>query len=76
MYIGDYKITNDERIKIQHSYFSDWSLLIQQVNDEDSGEYICQVNTEPQMIKKIALKVLCKIKKKFRDLTCYLFLYN
>ena len=35
-------------------------LVIEQVNEEDIGEYICQVNTEPQIVKKINLQVLCK----------------
>lgn len=56
--IGDYKVTNDDRIKLLHGYISDWSLSIQPVNEEDAGEYICQVNTEPQIITKIYLEVL------------------
>ncbi len=56
--IGDYKVTNDDRIKLLHGYVSDWSLSIQPVNEEDSGEYICQVNTEPQIITKVYLQVL------------------
>jgi hypothetical protein len=59
--IGDYKVTNDDRIKLLHGYVTDWSLSIQPVNEEDAGEYICQVNTEPQMITKINLQVFCKI---------------
>jgi hypothetical protein len=61
--IGDYKVTNDDRIKLVHGYLSDWSLSIQPVNEEDSGEYICQVNTEPQIITKVYLNVLCKYPK-------------
>lgn len=57
--IGDYKVTNDDRIKIVHGYVTDWSLSIQPVSEEDSGEYICQINTEPQMVMKINLQVLC-----------------
>lgn len=57
--IGDYKVTNDERIKLVHGYVTDWSLSIQPVNEEDSGEYICQINTEPQMVTRINLQVLC-----------------
>jgi len=56
--IGDYKVTNDERIKLVHGYVTDWSLSIQPVNEEDSGEYICQINTEPQMVTRINLQVL------------------
>lgn len=56
--IGDYRVTNDDRIKLLHGYLSDWSLSIQPVNEEDSGEYICQVNTEPQIITRIFLHVL------------------
>ena len=56
--IGDYRVTNDDRIKLLHGYVSDWSLSIQPVNEEDSGEYICQVNTEPQIITKVYVQVL------------------
>jgi hypothetical protein len=58
--IGDYKVTNDDRIRLVHGYVSDWSLSIQPVNEEDAGEYICQINTEPQIISRINLEVLCK----------------
>lgn len=61
--IGDYKVTNDDRIKLVHGYVSDWSLSIQPVNEEDSGEYICQVNTEPQIITRVFLQVLCNFEK-------------
>ncbi len=57
--IGDYKVTNDERVKLPHGYASDWSLTIQSVNEDDAGDYICQINTEPQMVIKINLQVLC-----------------
>lgn len=59
--IGDNKVTNDDRIKIVHGYVTDWSLSIQPVSEEDSGEYICQINTEPQMTMKINLQVLRKL---------------
>lgn len=59
--INDYRLTNDDRIKLEHGYVSDWSLSIQQVNEEDAGEYICQINTEPEIIStRIFLQVLCK----------------
>ena len=58
--IVDYKVTNDDRIRLLHGYVSDWSLSIQPVNEEDAGEYICQINTEPQIITKINVEVLCK----------------
>ena len=59
--IGDYKVTNDDRIKIPQGYVSDWSLSISSINEDDAGEYICQVNTEPQIISKIYLNVQRKI---------------
>lgn len=55
--IGDYKVTNDDRIKLPQGYVSDWSLLINSINEDDAGEYICQVNTEPQIISKIYVNV-------------------
>jgi hypothetical protein len=64
--IGDYKVTNDDRIKLLHGYVSDWSLSIQPINEEDAGEYICQVNTEPQIITRINLQVLCNYLKNFQ----------
>ena len=59
--IGDYKVSNDDRIKLIHGYISDWSLSINPVNEEDAGEYICQVNTEPQITSRIFLTVLCTV---------------
>lgn len=58
--IGDYKVTNDDRIQLAQGYVSDWSLTIHPITEEDAGEYICQVNTEPQIISKIYLQVQCK----------------
>ena len=56
--IGDYKISSDERITLMHTYANDWSIGVQPVGEEDAGEYICQVNTEPQIISRIHLHVL------------------
>ena len=59
--IGDYKVSNDERIRLMNKgYVSDWSLSIESVTSEDSGEYICQINTEPQIISRVVLRVLCR----------------
>jgi hypothetical protein len=69
--IGDYKVTNDDRIKLLHGYATEWSLLIQPVNEEDAGEYICQINTEPQIITRINLEVLRKKRKKNLPLLFY-----
>jgi len=62
--IGEYKVTNDDRIRLLHGYVSDWSLSIQPVNEEDAGDYICQINTEPQIITRIHLEVLSEIQLK------------
>ncbi len=72
--IGDYKVTNDDRIKLLHGYVTDWSLSIQPVNEEDAGEYICQINTEPQMITRINLQVLC-MKQKLNHQDQLIFVY-
>ncbi len=53
-------MTNDERVALQHSYVNDWSLIIQQVTEDDSGEYLCQVNSEPIIVKSINLQILSK----------------
>ena len=51
-------ITNDDRFKLLHGYINDWSLSIQPVSEEDQGEYICQINTEPPIISRVILRVL------------------
>lgn len=61
-------MTNDDRLKLVHGYVTDWSLSIGPVNEEDSGEYICQINTEPQMVTKINLHVLCMLISNFTNI--------
>lgn len=56
--MGDIITTNDARIKLLHGYASDWSLTIQPTSQDDHGEYICQVNTEPPIISRVNLQVL------------------
>ncbi|XP_028969134.1 lachesin [Galendromus occidentalis] len=40
-------ISNQDRVRVSHSGHREFSLLIEDVRPEDSGYYMCQVNTRP-----------------------------
>ena len=45
--IQEHVITHNPRISVSHSDQFTWNLPIKQVEAEDSGGYMCQVNTDP-----------------------------
>lgn len=52
--------SSDSRFKVNHENSvdeKDWSLLIKNVKVEDSGEYECQISTDPKMKLNINLVV-------------------
>ena len=46
-------VTRDPRFTISHDKHFTWSLKIENVQKEDKGFYMCQVNTNP-MVSKVA----------------------
>lgn len=52
--------SSDSRFRVNHENSvdeKDWSLLIKNVKVEDSGEYECQISTDPKMKLNINLLV-------------------
>ena len=40
-------ITHNNRLSVIHSDHNTWELTIKEVRRNDSGEYMCQINTDP-----------------------------
>ena len=45
--IHDRVITHNPRVYVSHRDHSTWSLHINEVQLEDAGPYMCQINTDP-----------------------------
>ena len=45
--IHDHVITHNPRIWVSNNDASTWNLHIKNVQEEDRGSYMCQVNTDP-----------------------------
>jgi len=55
---ADILFSSSDRLTILHAAGSvDWNLQISDVNPQDSGEYECQVNTEPKVSRLVYLTV-------------------
>lgn len=45
--IHDHVITHNPRISVSHNDHVTWNLHIKNVQEEDRGQYMCQINTDP-----------------------------
>ena len=54
----DSRYIDDSRLSVERPKMEDWNLMIREVRHNDSGEYMCQINTKPVKIKRIYLVVL------------------
>lgn len=45
--IHDHVITHNPRVTVSHSDHNTWNLHIKNVQEEDRGQYMCQINTDP-----------------------------
>ncbi|KAL1509711.1 hypothetical protein ABEB36_004407 [Hypothenemus hampei] len=45
--IHDHVITHNPRISVSHNDHITWNLHIKNVKEEDAGQYMCQINTDP-----------------------------
>ncbi|XP_060531570.1 lachesin-like [Cylas formicarius] len=45
--IHDHVITHNPRISVSHNDHTTWNLHIKNVQEEDRGQYMCQINTDP-----------------------------
>ncbi|GLV34373.1 Dpr-interacting protein alpha [Carabus blaptoides fortunei] len=57
--IHDHVITHNSRVSVSHGDHSTWNLHIRSVQEEDRGQYMCQINTDPMKSQKpfVCLKV-------------------
>lgn len=55
--IADQRMISDNRISVERPYLKDWNLHIREVRTNDSGEYKCQINTNPVKSMNIVLNV-------------------
>ncbi|XP_025413481.1 lachesin-like [Sipha flava] len=47
--IHDHVITHNSRVSVSHIDDSTWNLHIKNVQEEDRGQYMCQINTDPMI---------------------------
>ncbi|KAL1462713.1 hypothetical protein WDU94_014526, partial [Cyamophila willieti] len=45
--IHEHVITHNPRVGVSHTDHSTWNLHIKGVQEEDRGQYMCQINTDP-----------------------------
>ena len=48
-------VTNNPRMSVEHNGHNSWTLRLNGVQRNDSGIYMCQVNTEP-MTSQVRIK--------------------
>jgi hypothetical protein len=46
-----------DHYRLESDYVGSYNLIIDRVNEDDQGEYQCQINTEPRKTKRIFLIV-------------------
>lgn len=56
--IHDHVITNNQKIHVTHNDKDTWTMTIRQVNLQDAGFYMCQVNSKPMLSKLGHLNVV------------------
>ncbi|UJR14658.1 hypothetical protein I4U23_001651 [Adineta vaga] len=49
--------SNKDHYRLESDYVGSYNLIIERVNEDDQGEYQCQINTEPRKTKRIFLTV-------------------
>lgn len=47
--IHDHVITHNSRVSVSHADDSTWNLHVKNVQEEDRGQYMCQINTDPMI---------------------------
>ncbi|VVC35762.1 Immunoglobulin subtype,Immunoglobulin-like domain,Immunoglobulin-like fold,Immunoglobulin subtype [Cinara cedri] len=47
--IHDHVITHNARVSVSHADDSTWNLHVKNVQEEDRGQYMCQINTDPMI---------------------------
>nr|CAH7765244.1 unnamed protein product [Callosobruchus chinensis] len=64
--IHDHVITHNPRVSVSHNDHTTWNLHIRNVQEEDRGQYMCQINTDPmksqfsdRTSKSIEIRYVC-----------------
>lgn len=55
--IHDHVITHNARVSVSHTDDSTWNLHIKNVQEEDRGQYMCQINTDPMISQVIYFNI-------------------
>ena len=58
--IHTHMVTNNPRMSVSHNGHNSWTLSIDVVQRNDSGLYMCQINTEP-MTSQVSFYFLFKV---------------
>ena len=58
--IHTHMVTNNPRMTVEHNGHNSWTLKLDVVQRNDSGIYMCQINTDPMMSIMGYLEVLGK----------------
>ena len=74
--IHNHVITRIPRFTISHDKHYTWSLKITNVQQEDKGHYMCQVNTDPMVSKVGYLDVVGKIIYLWVNIFLYIYLFR
>ncbi|XP_060537401.1 lachesin isoform X2 [Cylas formicarius] len=56
--IHEHVITNNARLSVTHNDYNTWTLNIRNVQRDDRGQYMCQVNTDPMKMQTAFLEVV------------------
>ena len=58
--IHTHMVTNNPRMTVEHNGHNSWTLMIDSVQRNDSGIYMCQINTEP-MTSQVMKQGFCHL---------------
>ena len=64
--IHDAVITHNRRISISGDLRSTFNLHVEQVAEEDRGEYMCQINTDP-MKYQVRMRTTCAVPTRIQN---------
>ncbi len=55
--IHTHMVTNNPRMRVEHNGHNSWKLKLTDVRRNDSGVYMCQINTEPMTSQATEKKI-------------------
>lgn len=69
--IHEHVITHNPRVSVSHGGHAAWNLHIRDVQEEDRGYYMCQINTDP-MKSQVRWDSLYKLLLNYKNMQHYL----